>query len=381
MNPPEATPTPHRTWAEIDPDALRHNLTAVRSHLGPKVAVIAVVKANAYGHGARTVATTLAGHVDMFGVANITEALEIREVAPEVPVLILGPALPEERANIVTARFIPTISNLEEAAAFSRLAGSQPLEVHLKLDTGMGRIGISEQDAVAVAQGVRALPGVRVSGLATHFPVADEDDAFTLAQIERFDALVSKIAAAGISAPLVHSANSAGIIAFPTRIGNMARPGLMLYGVAPRAIFQTRLRPAMTWKTRVVLLRDIAPGQSLSYGRTFTADRPMRVATLGVGYADGYRRHLSNRGAEVLIGGRRCSVLGRVTMDQILADVTAIDSPTVGDEVVLMGRHGNHEITATELATRAGTIAWDIFTGIGPRVARVLKDCGQPPRA
>ena len=177
--------------------------------------------------------------------------------------------------------------------------------------------------------------------------------------------------ALGIAQPVVHVENSAGLIGFPAQAGDMVRAGLMLYGSAPRPEFQPRLRAAMTWKTRIALLRTAPAGHGISYGRTFKTVQPTRIATLAVGYADGYRRHLSGRGAEVLIGGRRCPVLGRVTMDQIVADVTALPAVEVGDEVVLMGRQGAEEIPAAELAEKAGTIAWEIFTGLGRRVERV----------
>ena len=187
----------------------------------------------------------------------------------------------------------------------------------------------------------------------------------------RFDVLVAQLRRAGLASPVVHIANSAGIIAFPAQVGDLVRPGLMLYGSAPVAEFQPQLRAVMTWKTRVALIREVGPGRTLSYGRTFRAERPMRIATLAVGYADGYRRSLSGQGADVLIAGQRCAVVGRVTMDQILVDVTIVPTVEVGDEAVLIGRQGAEEIAVTELAQKAGTIAWEIFTGIGPRVIRV----------
>ncbi len=361
----------HRCWAEIDFTALRHNVTAARAQLAPGVKIMAVVKANAYGHGLGAVAAALAGEVEMFGVANVTEAEEARAHAAATPVFILGPALPDERARVVAGRFVPAISTIEEAHAYSALAGDTPLSVHLKLDTGMGRVGIWESEAVAVARAILALPGVTITGLASHLPVADEDDAFTADQLARFHRDVAALRALGISSPLVHVANSAGIIRHPMQAGDMVRAGLMLYGSAPLADFQPKLRPVMTWKTRVSLVRDVPAGHGISYGRTFLAPHPMRVATLAVGYADGYQRHLSGRGAEVLIGGRRCAVLGRVTMDQIMADVSAVPGVAVGDEAVLLGRQGGEEILAAELARKAGTIPWEIFTGVGRRVERV----------
>ena len=366
-----APSTPHRTWAELDLDALRHNVAAVRAHLGEHVQIMAVVKADAYGHGVGPVVVALAGRVEMFGVANLREALEVRGQIADAPIFILGPALPEERAEIAARRFVPAICSVEEARSYAGLADGGPLEVHLKIDTGMGRVGIWEGEAVAAAREILALPALRVTGLASHLPVADEDDAFTREQLARFHRIVAELRALGLAQPVVHVENSAGIIGFPAQAEDMVRAGLMLYGSAPRPEFQPRLRAVMTWKTRVTLLRTAPAGHGISYGRTFKTAQPTRVATLAVGYADGYQRHLSGRGAEVLIRGVRCPVLGRVTMDQIVADVTALPAVEIGEEVVLMGRQGSEEIHAAELATKAGTIAWEIFTGIGPRVERV----------
>jgi alanine racemase len=333
-----------------------------------------VVKANAYGHGLAAVAGALAGQVEMFGVANVTEAEEAQAHAPETPVFILGPALPDEYARVVAGRFVPAISTVEEARAYSDLAGSTPLPVHLKLDTGMGRMGVWESEAAAVTQAIQALPGVTITGLATHLPVADEDDAFTSAQLARFHRDVAELRALGLHAPVVHVENSAGVICQPAQAGDMVRVGLLLYGSAPLVEFQPKLRPVMTWKTRITLIREMPAGHGISYGRTFITPHPMRVATLAVGYADGYQRHLSNHGDEVLIGGHRCALLGRVTMDQTVADVTGVPGVKIGDEVVLLGRQGDEEILAAELAQKAGTIPWEIFTGVGRRVTREYLD-------
>jgi alanine racemase len=362
-----------RCWAEIDLAALRHNAAAVRGQIGSAVKIMAVVKANAYGHGVGPVVQALVGQVELFGVANVTEAEEVRTHLPDAPVFILGPALPEERSRIVADRFIPAISTLAEARAYAALASTTPLPVHLKLDTGMGRVGILETEAVAVAREIRSLRGVTITGLASHLPLADEDDAFTREQLAHFHRTVAELRSLGLSSPIVHVENSAGIIGYPAQAGEMVRAGLMLYGSAPLAEFQPKLRAVMTWKTRLTLVRDVPAGHGISYGRTFITPRPMRVATLAVGYADGYQRHLSNRGTDVLIRGRRCPVLGRVTMDQILADVSALPGVEAGEEAVLLGRQGAAEIFAAELAQKAGTIAWEIFTGIGRRVERISK--------
>lgn len=363
-----------RCWAEIDLEALRHNVAAARGQLAAGVKVMAVVKANAYGHGLRGVAQALAGQVEMFGVANVDEAEELRGCVGGIPIFILGPALPEERARIAAARFVPAISTVEEARAYAAMAGANPLPVHLNIDTGMGRVGILEKDAITVTREILTLRGLAVTGVASHLPVADEDDGFTREQLERFHRIVAQLRSLGVTQPVVHAENSAGIIAYAAQAGDMVRAGLMMYGSAPIPEFQPKLRAVMTWKTRITLIRDMPAGHGLSYGRTFITKNPMRVATLAVGYADGYQRHLTNRGAEVLVHGRRCAVLGRVTMDQILADVSALPQAVEGDEAVLMGRQGAEEILAAELAQKSGTIAWEIFTGVGRRVERVYHD-------
>jgi alanine racemase len=366
-----------RCWAELDEEALLANAAALRSQAGG-AGIMAVVKANAYGHGLAGVVQALAGRVEMFGVANLMEARMAREAlrdlpdsapnAPETPIFILGSALPAERAAIVAERFIAAVSSTEEAAAYAACGRAR---LHLAIDTGMGRMGAWEPDAGAIANAIRKLPNVELAGIWSHLPVADEDDDFTRAQLERFHRLAEKIAEGCSPAPLIHVANSAGAIAFPRRGAGLVRAGLALYGVSPRPEFQAKLRPVLTWKTRVVLARNFPVGHGVSYGRAFITDRPMRIATLAVGYADGYQRQVSGRGAQVLIRGRRCAVLGRVTMDQIMVDVTALPDVAGGEEVVLIGRQHEEEITAAEFAKWAGTIPWHVFTGMGTRVIRV----------
>ena len=381
-----ALPSFQRCWAEIDFSALRHNVAAIREQIGPGVSVMAVVKTNAYGHGVEELARELRYLVEMFGVASVAEALQLRRIAPESPILILGPSLPEEREEVIRNEFIPVLSSVAEAQAYAALldhgedgSPSAFLNAHLKVDTGMGRIGVWWEDALEIAQAIAAVPGIRLTGIATHLPVADEDFEWTTAQLARWNSLIADLRAAGVGIPVVHALNSAGAIRFATqcapgsenpRIGDMVRAGLILYGSSPLPEFQPRLRPVLSWKARVTLLRELPAGRDISYGRTFTTKRSMQVATVSVGYGDGYQRHLSNAGAEVLIGGRRCPVLGRVTMDQILADVSELPGVQTGDEVVLIGRQGEEEILAAELAEKAGTIAWEIFTGISSRVTR-----------
>ena len=377
-----------RCWAEIDFSALRHNVAVVRDLIGPEAGIMAVVKTNAYGHGVEDLARELRYLVEMFGVANATEALQLRRIAPEAPILILGPALAEEREAIIRHEFIPVISSVEEARAYAALLDKREdgspaglFNVHLKVDTGMGRIGVWWENAVDEACAIQEIPGLRLAGVATHLPSADEDFEFTTAQLARWEALLRDLRAAGIDPPAVHALNSAGAIRFaeslsrqaewePRNGGLIVRAGLALYGSSPLPEFQAKLRPILAWKSRIILVRDVPAGRGVSYGRTFVTPEPMRIATVAVGYGDGYHRSLSNRGTEVLIGGRRCALLGRVTMDQILVDVTSVPGAASGDEAVIMGRQGSEEILAAELAEKAGTIPWEIFTSIGGRVTR-----------
>jgi alanine racemase len=377
----ESGATALRSWAEINLAALKHNLAALRTHVA-KTSVMAVVKADAYGHGVSHVVQALAPEVEMFGVANLTEARSIRQILEasvetpaDIPVFILSPALPAEREAIVREGFVTAVSSVEEAAAY---AAHGAVRLHLALDTGMGRMGVWQEEAIEVARAIRRLPAVELTGICSHLPVADEDDAYTQNQLHRFDELAQAIASECSPAPLIHVENSAGAIAFPAHARGLIRAGLALYGVSPRPEFQPHLQPVMTWKTRITLVRELGSGRSVSYGRTFITDAPTRVATLAVGYADGYPRHVSGRGAHVLIRGQRCPVLGRVTMDQIMVDVSSVEGVVPGEEVTLLGHDGAEEISAVTLASWAGTIAWDIFTGIGPRVVRVPLDKSPP---
>jgi len=367
-----------RCWAEIDLSAIRHNAGIASRLAGPGAGVMAIVKANAYGHGVAEVARALRDGVAMFGVANIKEAQEVRAAlgvdAKDSGIFILGPALPEERAGIVEGGFVPAISSVGEAAAYSALGRGRRVPVHLAIDTGMGRMGIAEEEARRIAQEILRMPDLSITGVATHLPVADEDAEFTEEELTRFHREAEGLREMGIDVPFIHALSSAGLFRFPRYAGTLVRAGLMLYGISPLAEFQAEIRPALALKTRITIIRDVPAGRGISYGRTFITPRPMRVATLAIGYADGYQRHLSNQGAEVLIHGRRCAVLGRVTMDQIMVDVSEVAQAGMGDEAVLIGCSGAEEILATELAAKAGTIPWEIFTSIGTRVDRVYRN-------
>jgi alanine racemase len=379
----------YRCWAEIDRTALRHNAKVVRDRIG-SADMLAVVKANAYGHGLVGVARALADDAQLFGVANVEEALTLRDSLPH-PIVILGPATQEECPIIAERGFIPTISSFEEAQRFSRLASDphlnplpgqgnadatapgegRTLEINFNIDTGMGRMGVVESEAHEVFKRAAALPNIQIHSISTHMPVSNEDAEYTRDQLVRFRKIVEQIRAEVPGTYKAHVLQSAGTLAFNPPTFEIVRAGIMLYGISPLPEFQKLLIPVMTWKTKICLVRDVPKGSSISYGRTFISPRNMRVATLSVGYADGYPWHLSNRGAAVLVHGERCRILGRVTMDLIVIDVSRVADVQLGDDVVLMGRDGNEEISCAELGEKAGTITWELITRIGARVRRV----------
>ena len=356
----------YRCWAEIDRSALRHNAKVVRDRIG-SAEMLAVVKANAYGHGLVGVAQTLADDAQLFGVANLQEALALRESLPH-PIVILGPATPEERSIIADRGFIPTISSLEEAEAFNRFG---PATINFKIDTGMGRIGVVENEAPEVFKRVATLSNINVHSISTHMPVSNEDAEYTRDQLLRFQRILERIRTEVPGSYKAHVFQSAGTLAFNSPSFDIVRAGIILYGISPLPEFQKLLKPVMTWKTRISLVRDMSKRSSISYGRTFITPQKMRIATLSAGYADGYPWHLSNCGAAMLVRGQRCALVGRVTMDLMMIDVSKVEGAQVGDEVVLMGRDGNEEVSCAELAEKGGTIPWEIVTRIGARVRRV----------
>jgi alanine racemase len=361
----------YRCWAEIDIRSLRRNILTIRSMTAQKARVIFVVKADAYGHGLPEVALRLDNDIDLFGVANLVEAQTIRATGSLAPILILSPALSEERQLIVNEKFIPTISTVEEAIEYARcVPAGERLDVHFAVDTGMGRIGLDEEEAGKALEAIRQINAIGVTAISSHLPVADEDWDYTASQLDRFQAASRRFGYAGAETTVL---NSAGAICFGKRCepGELMRVGLAIYGISPLSEFQHYFHPALSLKTRVTLVRTLGAGRSVSYGRTFIAGSKMRVATLSAGYGDGINRHLSGQESDVLIRGRRCRMLGRVTMDQIVVDASHLDNVETGEEVVLIGRQGNEEILASEVAAKAGTIAWEIFTGITKRVTRI----------
>lgn len=365
------------THAEIDLSAIAANVALACRLAGPETRVMAVVKADAYGHGAVPVArVALGAGATWLGVAIPEEAVPLREAGIACGILVLGPIAPDQ-ADLVAAHDLDQcVSDQAQAEALDRAARARGrvLALHLKVDTGMGRVGLRPREVRRVAEKIWALPSVRLAGLMTHFADAEADEpGFAREQLVRFAEAARELAAAGIPAPLRHAANSAALLFLPEARLDLVRPGIMLYGYHPRGPRggpEPPLRPALRLRTAISQIQDVAQGESVSYGRTFVAPRDLRVATLPVGYADGCGRLLSNRG-RVLIRGQRVPIVGRVCMDMTMVDVSGFPDVRVGDEAVLIGRQGADEITADEVAELQGTISYEILCRIGPRVPRV----------
>ena len=359
-----------RSWVEIDADALRHNLAFVRKIIGPGPEILAVIKANAYGHGTGQVASALAHDVAIFGVATISEAREVLAAETGRQVLLLSPCLPSERAEAVAAGLIVTVSSADEAESYAGIGNAM---VNFKVDTGMGRVGCGGESATHEI--ARIAGRVNIHSISTHLPCSDADEPFTRSQLTTFSRMACEFRRL-VPGAKIHSLNSAGILRFPEHAEDIVRAGLVLYGSSPLPEFQNDFRPALTWKARVTLVRDLPEGAGVSYGRTFITPRPTRTAVLPIGYADGFPRQVSGEGACVLIREKRCPLLGRVTMDQIVVDITGAGDIAPGEEAVILGSQGRETIAAANLAAQADTIPWDIFTGIKGRVARIYPSCG-----
>lgn len=369
----------NRAWAEINLDNIAHNVKELRRATSSKAEVMGVVKADAYGHGVKEVVRTLVDNgVTRLAVAILDEALQLRNNGVSVPILVLGYTDPVRADEIITHDIIQTVfsQDLAEALSAASIRLGRKVKVHIKIDTGMTRIGFMPgHGALQDVVGISKLPGIIIEGIYTHFASADESDkSYTWMQFERFMSFYCELARNGVQIPLKHVCNSAGLIEFPEMHLDMVRPGIALYGLHPSGkadMAKIALKPAMTLKTNVVRVKEVEKGTCISYGRTFTTKRPGRIVTLPVGYADGYSRLLSGRG-KVLIGGEAVPVVGRICMDQCMADVTdlAFDVET-GDEAVLFGRQGEREIPVEEVAGWMGTINYELVCIVSKRVPRV----------
>jgi alanine racemase len=366
-----------RVWAEIALDRLIANYRLVKKQTG-KAKIMAAIKADAYGHGAIEVANILVEEgVDFFGVASVEEGVELRKGGVDTDILVLSPILYNQIDEIIEHNLMPTISEL----AFFRELNQRlktlgtTINAHVEIDTGMTRTGIPYAEAKNAMNSLAASPYIKISGIFTHFPLADADGNFTVRQIRTFSQLVSDIRQKGLRPRFVHMANSSGIFNFTNAYFNLVRPGISLYGLrsSPNVYYGDGFKPVMTLKSKIVNLREVPTNTPISYGHTFRTSRRSRIATVSVGYADGYPRMLSNIG-ETLCNGRRAKIVGTVCMDLMMIDVTDVPDTGIGDAVTLIGREGKEEITAEECATKCKTIVYEITSGIGPRVARVFKN-------
>lgn len=374
-------------WAEVDLSAISQNTRELRRITRPGSRLMAVVKADAYGHGAVKVSqTALAAGASDLGVARLGEAIALREAGITAPILIFSYTAPEDAESLIRYDLAQTVFDLETASAFSGKAQAlgKPVRLHLKIDTGMGRLGILPDSgaemsvspaAVDAARSIAALPGLIFEGLSTHFAAADSADKhFTNRQFARFTAFIEHLAAAGIDIPVKHAANSAATIDHPKTHLDMVRAGIAVYGLKPSSevnLAKLRITPAMTLKSRIIQLKCVGRGFPVSYGMTWSTDHPTAIATIPVGYADGLNRRLSNNG-EMLVRGRRAPIRGRVCMDHTMIDVGEIADTRAGDEVVIFGRQDVAEISAEEVAGRLGTINYEVTSALTARVARVF---------
>ena len=353
-----------RTHTEIDLGAIRRNAEAIKAYTGKQL--IAVVKADAYGHGVVPVMEALRTVADMFAVATIAEGVALRQAGIRDPILVLFSSLPEQAVHIVAHGLTPTIGDWEFADRLNDVA-SKIVSIHVNINTGMNRSGICWTEAGQFLRRLETLPRLNVDGIFTHLATADETDKhFVFVQLDRLSSLLEKISN---GSELIHAANSAAALAIPESHFDAVRPGLSLYGIYPAFERPIKLEPVLTWKTRIGWIGSISEGEGVSYGLRYKAPCETRVAMVQVGYGDGYPRAFSGVG-EVLIGGVRRSIIGRVCMDVSVVRLESTDNVSIGDEVVLIGKQGDAEITVDEIAHRAGTIPYEILTQIGARVPK-----------
>jgi alanine racemase len=375
---------PVSTWVEVDLDRFAANLRAIRAHVAPGRDVFLVVKADAYGHGAVEMAAAAAAEgVSILGVATLHEGIQLRQAGSTLPIVVLSPLLTGEISEAVAHGLDPTVCDLAFAQALSEAAraADHPQRIHVEVDTGMGRIGVREDEAEAFLAAVTALPGLRLASVFTHLPDADgEDLSFSQDQVARFRALLGRLEARGIRPPRAHAANSAGTVNLPEAWLDWVRVGLLAYGHRPpHSREPIALEPVMSFKSRLVQVRDLPAGVPISYARTYVTPRPTRTGVVAVGYGHGYSWLLSNRG-HMLVRGRRVPILGRVTMDLTMVDVTDVPDASVGDEVVLFGQQGDASLTLEEVASGSETIPYEIMCTIGKRVTRIYVRGGRPVR-
>jgi alanine racemase len=365
------------TVAEINLGALRANYRALKDHVGECVTVMPIIKANAYGHGAYECARALESEgVSRFGVALLEEAVGLREAGLTSRILVTGSAFEEQIPEFLHHDLefaVPSLQLAEKIDTLVGKLGAKKPRLHLDIDTGMGRLGASLEDAEGFITGVARLPHVDAIAIYSHFASSDAvDTTFALEQLRRFNSVVAAAEAKGIRVPEKHIANSGAVLHLPDAYFTTVRPGMTLYGYRPEPALGlgVKLQPVMTLRSKIIFVKEVVPGTSISYGRTWKAETRTRVATIPIGYADGYTRRLSGH-AQVLVGGRRVPVIGIVTMDQIMVDLGPDAKERIGDEVVLIGKQGNECLLADELAGYSGTIVYEFLTAVSNRVPRI----------
>jgi alanine racemase len=366
------------TWAEIELDAIADNLRAFQRHVGPAVEIFAVVKANAYGHGAVPVArVALEAGATRLAVHRATEGVELRLAGIHAPILIMGYTPPDGARLVVDYDLTPSLITIEFARTLSAQASAAGVTraVHVKVDSGMGRYGLMPGEVLEFFRELEGLPGISIQGLFTHFATADwADQTHVRQQLKLFEQVLQEVRQAGFEVPLVHAANSAAMLNLPEAHFNAVRPGVALYGLRPAEewlpVFD--LKPALTLKSTVSRVRELPAGTGVSYGRTYVTQKPTLAALVPVGYGDGYHRALSNRGA-VLIRGQPAPIIGRICMDQFVVDASAIPAVEQDDEVVIVGKQGQAAIPAEQVAAWAGTINYEVTTSLLSRVVRVYR--------
>lgn len=383
----------NRAWAEIDIDAIKNNIISIRSYVSEKAKILGVVKADAYGHGYLEIAGTLLENgADMLAVACIDEAIQLRVCGFKCPILILGTSCEDEAGDLVKNDITPACFSYSFAKALSDAAVkyNKTAKIHIKTDTGMGRIGYrfcddadARLETLDEIMKISTLPNIEIEGIFMHFSVADEDnDEYTNLQFERFMTLCDILEKNGLSIPIKHCANSAALIRFPHMHLDMVRPGIILYGHNPSGFVDCRklsLKPAMAFKTKITNIKTVESGASISYGRKFIAKKITKIATIPVGYADGYSRLLSGR-AYVIVGGKLCNLVGNICMDQCMIDVTDVNNINIGDEVILFGNDGCAKVSVEELAEKMGTINYEILCMVGKRIPRIYIKDGEPKK-
>ena len=366
------------TYATVNLAALAHNLSCIKRYLSPGCEVMAIVKANAYGHGAVETALALARlGVGRIAVASLEEGIALRQAGISASIVVLGALFEEQVSDLVAHQLTPVVSDGRILSALAQAARPRSVSypIHLKVETGMGRLGLSPEELFSLLDNPLLRSPLQVEGMMTHLPDADgKDSIFTERQLRAFRLIVEQVRLRGFDIPLVHTANSAAIVRFPDAHFSLVRPGIMLYGyhTLPATVPAPDLKPALSLHTTIAQLRTIPQGGTVSYNCTFVAARPTRIAVLPIGYADGYSRQLSHRGS-VLIRGRRAAIVGRVCMDMIMVDVTDIEPLQVGETVTLIGQQGGESIWADEVAGWIDTIPYEVLCGIGSRVPRLYE--------